>query len=279
VTPSDPEILPSVIIDLELGDTDDERCDTLPKTLHGRFTAPNAESGGRGAMEVNVALLVIPDDLDDWWGTPESKWMRQKVRYGQKAGYTVRIFEHNDHIDGIHEINNSLESRQGAVMSDAYKDKPAPESPRVQTCRRHRRDWFGAFNPDGKLCAYALVIQCGEMLVFSRFLGHGDHRDDGATNVLLYEVVKQRQQESGTRYAVYHRQDNGTEGLQFFKRKMGFRGHDVQWLLHQPGATVLSPKPKPQLSTAQKTYRAAVKLVPGVGALGKKAKGLLKPSD
>ena len=267
----DPASLPTLTIDFELGDSADGKCTALPNDLHTKFTAPNPDYEGYGKFEVNVAVLVIPENLDDWWGTPESKWMRQKVRGAEKLGYTVQIFEHDDYMDAIHAVNTSLTSRQGVEMSDAYTKAPEPEGKRNQTCPRHRRDWFGAFTADGTLAAYALVIQCGEMLIFTRFLGHGDYRDEGATNFLLYEVVKYRQAESGTKYAVYHLQDNGTEGLQFFKRKMGFRGHTVKWVLGAGTA-----RPAEGVSGGRKAYRYVVNHVPGAASLGKRAKAMLK---
>ena len=91
---------------------------------------------------------------------------------------------------------------------------------------------------DGRLWAYANVVQCGEVMIFSKLLGHGERLDDGIMNLLVFEAAKRCRQESGTRYAVYHLADNGTEGLQFFKRKMGFTGHLVHWELARPGVRI-----------------------------------------
>jgi hypothetical protein len=91
---------------------------------------------------------------------------------------------------------------------------------------------------EGKLYAYSFVRQCGEMMLFSRILGHGDFMADGIMQLLVFEAVKDLHEHSGTQWAVYHLHDSGTEGLQFFKRKMGFRGVRVRWQLARPGVEV-----------------------------------------
>jgi len=203
--------------------------------------------------------------------------MRQKIRRAEKLGYEFRPFSYNDHLDDLYEINTSMEDRQGKPMSDSYRNRlsPVAEAP-APTCMRHRRDWFGVFR-DGKLYAYANVLQCGEMMLFSKILGHGDAMDDGIMNLLVFQAAKLRQAESGTRYPVYFLQHSGTEGLQFFKRKMGFTGHTVVWELARPGVAVPDlprvDRSVPTVSPTQRAYRALARRVPAVKALGKKLKG------
>jgi hypothetical protein len=273
----DPAALPSLTINLEYGDGEDQACTELPMSFYKKFTAPNKAFPGYGYMEVNVSVLVVPDDVDaGWFGTPESKWMRQKIRRAEKLGYEFRPFAYNDHLDDLYEINTSMADRQGKEMSDYYRNplSPAPVGPEP-TCQKHRRDWFGVFR-DGKLYAYANVLQCGEMMLFSTILGHGEAMDDGIMNLLVFESVKLRARESGTRYPVYFLQHSGTEGLQFFKRKMGFTGHTVTWEIARPGVEVpdmpVVDRSVPTVSAPQRAYRALVRKVPAVGALGKKLK-------
>jgi hypothetical protein len=273
----DPAVLPALTINLEYGDSGDGECTDLPLTLYKQFTAPNKNFPGYGYLEVNASVLILPDDIENgWWGTPEAKWMRQKIRRAEKLGYEFRAFAYNDFLDDVYEINTSMDDRQGKPMSDSYRQKPAPgPEPAAPTCMRHRRDWFGVFK-DGKLYAYTNVLQCGEMMLFSKILGHGDAMDDGIMNLLVFQAAKVRQAESGTRYPVYFLHHSGTEGLQFFKRKMGFAGYTVTWELARPGVQVPDlPKVDrsiPTVSGPQRAYRALIRRVPAVGALGKKLK-------
>jgi hypothetical protein len=228
----EPLAMPSLSISLDHGDTDDESCCGPPLTLFEEFTLPSLAHPGFGELEVNVSVKIIPDDVEkEWFGSPEAYWMRQKIRRAIKLGYTFQRFEYNDYLDDLYEINTSLSVRQGRAMSSSYMERPMPQMPSpTPSCLRHRNDWLGVFR-DGKLYAYALIVQAGEMMLFSMILGHGDHMDDGIMNLLVYESVRMYRAESATQYAVYYLQDSGTEGLQFFKRKMGFAGHRVRWAL------------------------------------------------
>ncbi len=228
----DPSTLPAVSIYLEHGDTTDESCRVEPLRLFEQFTLPSLTYTGYGELEVNTGVLIIPDDIErDWWDVPNSALMRRKVRHAVKLGYEFAPFEFDDYLDDVYEINRSKDERQGRPMTEAYRDRPkirgrSPEQP----CRRHRNGWFGVFR-DGKLFAYTNVPQCGEMMLFSMILGHGDHMDDGIMYLLICEAVKLHQARSGTSYAVYYLMDSGTEGLRFFKRKMGFAGYLARWEL------------------------------------------------
>src|SRR5689334_23262269 len=118
----DPATLPELTNNLEYGDSDDEACRLHPVQLYKQFTAANARYPGFGYLEVNVSVLMLPEDLDaEWFGTPESYWMRQKIRRAAKLGYEFAPFDHNDRLDDLYEINTSLEERQGRPMTQSYR--------------------------------------------------------------------------------------------------------------------------------------------------------------
>jgi len=243
--------LPTMTINLEYADSADRICNTSPVERYKTFIAPSPQIEGHGFLELNVSVLVLPDDLEkDWFGTPDSYWMRQKIRKATKLGYEFAEFDFRDHVDEIYEINTSKEERQGRAMSESYTRRPAEKSPfRDQTCVRHRNDYYGIFR-DGRLYAYAMVRQVGEMFIFSEFIGHGDHLDNGVMSLLTWEASKIRHAESNSRLGIYHLHHNGTPGLQFFKRKMGFRPFQVHWELAKPGVELPDlenwpPKPPP----------------------------------
>lgn len=236
----DPASLPSLSINLEYGDSPHRNCTVSPIDRYARFVAPDADNPGHGRMTYNVSVLTIPDDIErDWWNSPRSAYLRRKVRRALKLGYEFASFDFNDYRDDVHQINTSRLVRQGKPMSASYIERPTAKSPfRNQTCPRHRNDYVGVFR-DGKLYAYALLRQCGEMVLFSEILGHGDYLDDGIMYLLVFESVKLRKKESGTKYAVYHLHHAGEGGgLAYFKDQAGFRGHMVHWDLGPAGVPV-----------------------------------------
>jgi hypothetical protein len=59
-------------------------------------------------------------------------------------------------------------------------------------------------------------------------LGHGDHLANEIMYLLFQGVVEDQAGYSGVLY--YNRFDSGTEGLRFFKSRLGFYEGDVAWL-------------------------------------------------
>src|SRR4051794_33494276 len=226
----DPASLPRLAINFECGDTEAPGCTTRARSLYERFVAPSTSYPGYGTYAVNASILVIPDDIEaDWFGKPESYWMRQKIRRAVKLGYEVRDVERNDYLDDIYAINTSLEERQGRPMTDAYQAKPQPQSPLgEQPCPRHQLRFLGVLLGE-QLVAYTSMQQYGEFVLISTILGHGEHMKDGIMQLLVYEGVRAVKASGHPAYAMYNLHDSGTEGLQFFKRKMGFEGYLVDW--------------------------------------------------
>ena len=75
------------------------------------------------------------------------------------------------------------------------------------------------------------MVQCGEAMYAPEILGHGDHLEDGVMAFVLFEAVKWQQKRARTPYVYYYLHGGSTEGLRFFKEKMGFAGHTVRWEL------------------------------------------------
>jgi hypothetical protein len=230
--------LPRLTINLEYGDRDDRLCTDSAVDRYARLHT---------MLEHNVSVLRIPADIErDWRDLPSSAYLRRRVNRAYRLGYEFAAFDFRDYRDDVHEINTSKQERQGRAMSESYLAYPDDKNPfRNQTCPRHRHDYVGIFQ-NGKLYAYALLRQCGEMVLFSEILGHGERLPDGIMYLLTYESIKLSQKQSRTQYGVYHLHDAGAgAGLQTFKHHMGFSGYDVTWELGRPGIEVPTFEPDP----------------------------------
>ena len=223
-------VLPRLTINLEVADTPDRYCSEYVGWLHKVYTKNmGAQYPGFSHYGSGTSVAILPDSYDQWfqevgYGT------RRKVRRAEKLGYTFEQIDRDKYLDDIFEINNSLESRQGRQMGEAYRKRweafgPLPDQP----CRRHRLATYGVLK-DGKLFAYTWVYITGEMLLPSTLLGHGDFLNDGIMYLLLAGVFKDAIETSGTRYAVYERHWSGLPGLRFFKEQLGFQPHMVTFL-------------------------------------------------
>jgi hypothetical protein len=233
--PVDVDTMPWVTINLEHGDTDHQNCWKLPVWQFETLTAPVNTQGFRGyeLHGADVALLAIPDDVEkDWLHLPSSRWLRKKVQRARNLGYEFAPIEHDDYLDDIYAINTSKSERQGKPMTASYRVRPSPIGrSKEQPCPRHRSGYFGVLR-DGRLYAYLGARQVGELTATPTLLGHGDYLDDGIMALLLYETAAWHRRVCGSSYVwYYYYYSSGTDGMRFFKEKMGYRPYRVRWEL------------------------------------------------
>jgi hypothetical protein len=87
---------------------------------------------------------------------------------------------------------------------------------------------YGIENRDGVLVAYTVIYRAGDLALVSQILGHGDRLDDEIMYLLVQGVVDAESARGG--FLVYNRWDSGTDGLRFFKTRLGFRPERVEWM-------------------------------------------------
>ena len=114
-------------------------------------------------------------------------------------------------------------------MTNGYREEqnflPLPE----YRCRRHAIRTYGVVSDRGTLVAYLWLYRAGELALVSSILGHGEHLANDVMYLLFQGVVGAEYSEGG--YFVYNRHDSGTDGLRYFKDKLGFEPMEVQWAL------------------------------------------------
>lgn len=269
--------IPELTISFLRGDTPDPYCIEYAEWLHQKFTTPAPRRPGVGAYQDGVSILMLPANLDDYWSSPSSYWLRQKVRRSERDGFTFSAVDRDAYIDDIFDINTSMAERQGRPMSAGYGERPAVEGPLPDyACPRHALRTYGILR-EGRLCAYAWVYVVGEMCLFSTILGHGEHLKSGIMSQLIVGVVRDLGPSAGLRYGMYNMHASGTDGLRFFKEQMGFKPFWVNWqLTREPAgnradtlvtAARLAPKVTPLLRArryAGKVVRTARRRLPGI---------------
>ncbi len=192
------------------------------------WASPLHQQLGSGAYD-HCSTLIIPDLLGDW--TAAHRTARKRSARSRRLGYVgIVISDRGPYANEIYDINTSAPERQGRPMSPGYHQRPssAPDAP--PACRLHGVHSYGAFDPDGKLCAYLWMYRSGDLALVSSILGHADH----LANDVMYELFHTAlcaEVGVGPGVVVYNRHDSGTDGLRYFKSKLGFVGADVEWLL------------------------------------------------
>jgi hypothetical protein len=173
------------------------------------------------------AVLEIPTSIDEW--RSEHRTARKRADRAERRGYRFRRISRERRVDEIHRINVSAPVRQGRPMSDGYTVRPAfsplPEYP----CPRHAVRTYGVETVAGELVAYLYLYRAGQLALVSQILGHASHLEDEIMYLLVQGVLTAEAAIDPDGVLVYNRFDSGSEGLRFFKQRLGFRPERVEW--------------------------------------------------
>lgn len=180
-----------------------------------------------GGYRKGFSILEIPETWDEYWSAHQTA--RKRVRKSGRQGFVCRDFDRSRHENDIFEIHRSMPNRQGRPMHDWYQKpqsfQPLPDFP----CPRHSIRTLGVFSGSA-LVAYLLWYIVGDFATGATVLGHGDCLESGIMYLLFFTAIRQAQ-ETGVRFFGYHLHSSGTDGLRFFKERLGFAPMDVEWIL------------------------------------------------
>lgn len=173
------------------------------------------------------AVLRVPESVQEW--RDERRTARRRANRASNLGYQFREIAREQYDEDIFAINTSLEERQGRPMSRGYQERqnflPLPEYP----CERHAIRTYGVVDARGTLVAYLWLYRSGELALVSSILGHGEHLANDVMYLLFQGVVDAEISHGG--FFVYNRHSSGTDGLRYFKEKLGFTPMEVAWSL------------------------------------------------
>ncbi len=175
-----------------------------------------------------VSLMAVPDALDEW--REEHRTARKRSDRCERLGYRFAEIDRAEFADDILEINLSLPVRQGRPMSEGYHDPSVSSLPEYECAMHNIRSYgvmLGRLKP--KLVAYLTLYRVRELALVSMILGHGDFLADEIMYLLFAGVVHDQAGLGGWFY--YNRHDSGTDGLRFYKERVGFAEADVEWTI------------------------------------------------
>lgn len=145
----------------------------------------------------------------------------RQARKAKAKGYRLVEIDRNDYIDAIHEINNSVEMRQGRPMDPAYQAKTM----RYPNDKNYSH--FGVLNAAGKLMAYGDLGLYGNFLAFNRVIGV--RNNDGMMHLMLTEIICRKIEERNCRYLMYDTYFGASPGLKAFKEMLGFQPYRAKY--------------------------------------------------
>lgn len=197
-----------------------------PHAICQRFVEPLYEQMSEGFPM--VAAMPIPTDMDEW--AAEHRTARKRASRAERRGYTFRVVRREEHTDELYEINTSASRRQGRPMSESYTRRyeysPLPNYP----CERHQVRTYGVFSPGNELVAYLWLYVAAQLRLCSTIIGHAAHLGNEVMYLLFRGMLEAESERDPDGFVMYHRWDNGTDGLRFYKERVGLRETAVAWL-------------------------------------------------
>lgn len=198
------------------GGCTDEGCLRMAFTMRSKLDVDKYRDG--------VSLMPVPDSVEAW--RAEHRTARKRADRSSRLGYEFAEIDRSLFNDDIHEINTSLRQRQGRPMSSGYTNRHnhgrLPDYP----CDRHNIRTYGVLEAD-RLRAYLTLYRVNELALVSMILGHGDHLRNDVMYLLFAGLVADQAGDGGFFY--YNRHDSGTDGLRYYKERVGFRAETVEW--------------------------------------------------
>ena len=171
------------------------------------------------------SVLELPDNIRSW--RDSHRTARKRADRARHRGYRFVNVVRHERVDEIHAINTSTSNRQGRPMSAGYKEKPSSTPDPIGDCPAHGVHPYGVVNHQGTLVAYLWIYRAGALALVSQILGHADHLDREIMYLLWEGMIGSEIREPG--FVVYNRHDSGTDGLRFYKERVGLTPTPVRW--------------------------------------------------
>jgi hypothetical protein len=187
------------------------------------FAGPLYLQLSRGQYD-RCSVLPLDRTIEQWRETHRTA--RKRAAHAERMGYRFELIDRERFSEDIYQINISLDERQGRPMSSSYRQRTDFSKLPDYRCDQHRVNTYGVLT-GGRLVAYLWLYRAGDLALVSSILGHGEHLR-GNIMYLLMQGTIERELETGG-FLVYNRHDSGTDGLRFYKERMGFTEETVRW--------------------------------------------------
>ena len=184
-----------------------------------------------GTLTRGVAVCSLDKTYDEYFRDIESSG-RRNVKKAIRKGYTFELISFNEHIDDIWEIRRSASVRQGKMPDELIQNRPSKINDPKSKTNFHDFQYYGVFNNEKKLVAYAGCFSAGEMIELSHYYGHDAFKSDGIVPLLITSIAQHTiKTKPHVKFYVYGGTLGASNTLKRFKKKFGFFPHTVNWNL------------------------------------------------
>jgi hypothetical protein len=173
-------------------------------------------------------MINLQESYADYRQSKLRALAKRKLKSAKQRKYSYTKIDAISAIDQIMEINESRPERGGRPMPPLYFSRSEFEiivrdigNAHVVKC------------PAGKVVAYALVPNIGDLWTLDYVLGHGDHLNSGIMYLLMGHVIEEKFELARTagnpKWIMYDTWLGANAGLRQFKAVLGFSPYWVRW--------------------------------------------------
>jgi hypothetical protein len=202
----------------------------ITKEWYQDATRPHPRFRAIRNLEWGCAVCILPRANDDYFMHIEAA-ARRNAKKALRSGYSVSLIDKNENLDGIREIWQSTDVRQGKMPESYLRGEVETDKTPRSRNPYHAYPCFGV-HQDGKLVAYSSCFVAGELCSLEHILGHADYQSDGIVPLMLTGIAQELYaKHPAVRYFMYGTYFGAAPKLRRFKKKFRFFPHRVLWKL------------------------------------------------
>jgi hypothetical protein len=192
------------------------------------FSAPHPQFPLIPTKSLGAALLRLEGSYSNYYDSKLRRLAKRKLKFAIKQNYSYGKVAVGTAMDQIMAINRSMPVRGGHPMDAEYLDQAEFEAALaghdiLQVVR----------SPEGRIVAYALVLDIGDLWVVEHVVGHGDHLKNGIMYLLMVKLVEEKfdlaHSDGRPTWIMYDTVLGAPDGRRQFKRMLGFSPYWVRW--------------------------------------------------
>jgi hypothetical protein len=202
--------------------------DKYAKERFRYFSSPHPRFPLIPRKSLGAAMINLQGSYADYRRSKFRPLAKRKLKSANQRKYSYAKIDAVSAIDQIMEINASRPERGGKPMLPLYLNRS-----KFELIVREIGNAHVVKCPDGKVVAYALVPNIGDVWTFDYLLGHGDHLNSGVMYLLMAHVIEEKFELAKTagnpKWIMYDTWLGANAGLRQFKAVLGFSPYWVRW--------------------------------------------------
>jgi hypothetical protein len=202
--------------------------DEYAKERFRYFSSPHPRFPLIPRKSLGAAMINLQGSYADYRRSKFRPLAKRKLKSANQRKYSYAKIDAVSAIDQIMAINASRPERGGKPMLPLYLNRS-----KFELIVREIGNAHVVKCPDGKVVAYALVPNIGDVWTFDYLLGHGDHLNSGVMYLLMAHVIEEKFELAKTagnpKWIMYDTWLGANAGLRQFKAVLGFSPYWVRW--------------------------------------------------